>query len=126
MHLHIADVAVGQAVAEEEMAALLLGGALHFLLHLLHRKGVDVGDAHTFQLLRAITVVAAGGLVGLDDRAALRVDQQHGNLRLGKQHPVALCRFVQFRLCFVVKHGSPPLANCPAPAARGRPLLEEV
>jgi hypothetical protein len=85
MDLHRADIAAGQAVGKHEVIARLGHGALAFRAYLIGRQGVDVADASPGQLRPVVSVEAAGSGIGVQDAAAVGLDQQHDGIVMLKQ-----------------------------------------
>ena len=75
-HLHRTDGAVGAAVGELEMIVPRGSGLRHGGVQFLGRQGVDLVDAHLPQVLPRPAVKARRRLVGVDDPAAVRIDEQ--------------------------------------------------
>ncbi len=66
-------------MAEDEVGAVLQGGAVHLLAHSLGAGDVDVPDAHGAELFDLVAVEFGRGHVGVEDRAVLGVDDElHG------------------------------------------------
>ena len=76
VHGHVAHRAVRPAVAELEVDALMPPRPRHLLLDLCGAEGVDLVDAHPLQLFPGPAVEGGRRLVGLEDAAVVRVDEQ--------------------------------------------------
>ncbi len=87
-----AHAAIGQAVREDEVIALLTLGQLALGKNLGGIERVDVLDRQLLQGRERMAVEAAGGFVGIDDAATVRFDQQHDRVVLAEQAGQQLIR----------------------------------
>jgi hypothetical protein len=76
VHLDVADLARGQAMAEAEGVLALAGGLAHGGVDLRHGQAVDVGDLALDQLVAGVAVEGAGRGVGLHDPTRVGVDEE--------------------------------------------------
>ncbi len=76
VHVDFANLAIGQAMPEGELQTVTLPRPVHLGLNVLGGSCVDLADQHVPQLLAAVAVELGGGLIGIDDAAIGRVDDQ--------------------------------------------------
>ena len=84
----IAHGAVGSPMPEAEMIFMLQDGTLHFGADLLRRERIDPGNVHAGQHLPAPAVIFRCRLVGIENGAIHRVDDQHHAMAAQEERPV--------------------------------------
>jgi|GEM_PF-5816877 len=87
-HGHVADAAVGQAVAEVQGLPAPVPGGPHVGLDVVGREDVYVLDGHGQELFAPVAVKLLGRDVGVEDLAAVRVDEQLDGPVLVEHGPV--------------------------------------
>ncbi len=100
MDLDGADLAVFEAVAEDEEIALFTKGPFPFRFEFLVAEGVDVIDTQRLHLVNRVAVKVLGRVVRVDNRPGFRIDQEHRGVVPGEHVAEFLFAAAQFFLGF--------------------------